>query len=386
MRRALIESRPGATRTAVLDGDTLVDLLIQRDDRPGHAGDRYLGRVAAFDKSLQAAFVDIGLDRSGLLPRKQAPQRLNEGDAVVVEVVRDPAPGKGPKLAARPPAAGETALPVPRLLRRADPLAELLRRSDVETILVDGDGALAALKPRLPELASAMRAHLDPRPLFDTAGLEAAIEALLSPEVPLPGGGRLRIEPVRTLTAVDVDSAMRSGGDPERLALETDLAAARELARQFCLRALSGLIVVDFIELARKTAREQVIAELKQAVAVDAVPFDVGPMRASGLVEATRARLRPPLHELLLTPCGRDDSGYTKSPVTVAHELLRAVEREAAAQPGRAFAVTAAPAVVTALEGPAAAARGALESRLGRGLPVRHDATRALEDYDIESK
>jgi len=386
MRRGLIESRPGETRTAVLDGETLVDLLIQRDDRPGHAGDRYLGRVAAFDKSLQAAFVDIGLDRSGLLPRKQAPHRLHEGDAVVVEVVRDPAPGKGPKLAARPPAAGETAAPVPRLLRRADPVAELLRRSNLETILVQGDGALTALKRRLPELAPAMRAHLDPRPLFDTAGLEAAIETLLSPEVPLPGGGRLRIEPVRTLTAVDVDSAMRSGGDPERLALECDLAAARELARQLRLRALSGLIVVDFIELARKAAREQIIAELKQAVVADPVPFDVGPMRVSGLVEATRARLRPPLHEVLLSPCGRDDSGYIKSPVTVAHELLRAVEREVAAQPGRIYAATAAPAVVTALEGPAAAARRALEGRLGRTLPVRLDAARAVEDYDIETR
>ncbi len=386
MRRALIEARPGETRTAVLDGDTLVDLLIQRDDHPGHAGDRYLGRVAAIDKSLQAAFVDIGLDRPGLLPRKQAPHRLNEGDAVVVEVVRDPAPGKGPKLAARPPWAGETAAPVPRLLWRADPLAELLCRSDPETIIVQGDGVLAGLKRRLPALASAMRAHLDPRPLFDTAGLEAAIEALLGPEVPLPGGGRLRIEPVRTLTAVDVDTAARAGGDPRRLALETNLAAARELARQLRLRALSGLIVIDFLELDRKVHREEIVANLKQAGADDPVPFEVGPMRASGLVEATRARLRPPLHELLLTPCGRDHSGYIKAATTVAHELLRAVEREAAAQPGRAFALTAAPAVVAALEGPAAAARGALEGRLGRRLPLRHDATRALEDYDIESR
>lgn len=388
MRRALIDACPGQTRTAMLDGEGhLLDLLIQRSDKPDIVGGRYLGRVTAFDSGLQAAFVDIGLGRPGLLPKKATTARLNDGDAVVVEVVRAPSAGKGAKLAARAPESGEADGPAPRRLRAADPLTELLHRHRPDEIVVDGDGMISDLKSRVPELAEVVRGHPEPAPLFETADLEATIEDLLAPEVPLPGGGWLRIEPVTTLTAIDVDSGTRAArGGVRQLALETDLAAAGEIARQLRLRALSGLIVVDFLEIARRADRDSVAAALKDGVAGDPVATDIGPMRASGLVEISRARVRPPLHELLLERCGRDGSGHVKDPPTMAFEILRATAREAAATPGAALVVSAAPAVIAALSdgGVAAAARARTERRLGRALALRADPARPAESYEIE--
>lgn len=383
--RALIEARPGETRAAVLDGeDRLLDLLILRDDMPEVVGGRYLGRVTTYDAGLRGAFVDIGLDRPALLPKRAAAERLNEGDTVVVEVVRAPARNKGAKLTARvsdPPAA--TGAP-PRLLQAPDPLGDLLRRHAPDTIVIEGADFRADLHRRLPALANRIAGHTRLTPLFAAEGLDADIEALLDPEVPLPGGGLLRIEPVRTLTAIDVDAGAREArGGAGRMALELNLAAAAEIGRQVCLRGLSGLIVVDFLELAEKAARQQVGDALKTLLADTGAETAVGVMRASGLVELTRQRTRIPLHELLMEPCGRGGGGHVKTAATVAFELLRAVTREAAATPGRPVSVVAAPAVVAALEGPAAPARAAAERTLGRPLECRADPACARESYEI---
>ncbi|RDD62614.1 ribonuclease E/G [Ferruginivarius sediminum] len=379
--RALVEARPGETRAAVLDTDgALLDVLVLRDDTPEVVGGQYLGRVTAFDPGLQAAFVDIGLARPALLPKRAAKGRLNQGDSVVVEVVRAPAPDKGAKVTARiaepPPAEGAP----PRLLRAADPLAELLERHDPAEIVVDGIEVRGRLQRRLPGLADRISGYAGAVPLFAAEGLDAELDALLDPEVPLPGGGLLRIEPVRTLTAIDVDAGAREArGGAGRMALDLDMAAATEIARQIGLRALSGLIVIDFLELAEKSARQQVTDALKAALP-DA---DVGSMRASGLVEMSRRRGRIPLHELLAEPCGRGGGGYVKTAMTVAFELLRDVCREAAANPGRAVSVVAAPSVVAALEGAASEARAAAERTLGRPFACRADPARPRESYEI---
>jgi Ribonuclease G/E len=379
--RALVEARPGETRAAVLDTDgALLDVLVLRDDTPEVVGGQYLGRVTAFDPGLQAAFVDIGLARPALLPKRAAKGRLNQGDSVVVEVVRAPATDKGAKVTARvvePPAA--EGVP-PRLLRAADPLAGMMERHDPSEIVVDGIEVRGRLQRRLSGLADRFSGYTGAVPLFAVEGLDAELDALLDPDVPLPGGGLLRIEPVRTLTAIDVDAGAREArGGVGRMALELDLAAAAEIARQICLRALSGLIVIDFLELAEKAARQQVTDALKAALP-DA---DVGPMRASGLAEVTRRRVRTPLHELLAEPCGRGGGGYVKTAMTVAFELLRDVCREAAANPGRAVSVVAAPSVAAALDGAASEARKAAERALGRPLACRADPTRPRESYEI---
>ncbi len=381
--RLVISALPGETRAAWLEDDALVDFVIQRADRPSQLGDIHHGRVAKVDKGLDAAFVEIGRDRPGLLPLSEAPgRRLSEGDAVVVKVLREAAPGKGPRLSGRiidaPPGLDEMAgrAPPPALLIKGDdPLQRLLAAGRLpDVILIDDPQAFAATKAdlagRAPAAIDRLRFDLDPAPLFERAGIEAEVEALLEPRVALPSGGHLLIEPVRTLTAVDVNSGGHDGrGSGEDRALGVNLEAAAEIPRQLRLRALSGLVVVDFLELRDRAARKQVEAALRSGLKRDPEPARVFPMAASGLVEVTRRRGRPALFEVLTEPCGIGGTGRVKDPVTLAFEALRAVRREAAALPGAGVTVEAATAVVAALdEGPAAAARRALEERLGRAI------------------
>ncbi len=212
---------------------------------------------------------------------------------------------------------------------------------------------------------------------FEREGVEAAIEALLETQVALASGGHLLVEPVRTLTAIDVNSgtAGRSG-----MALDVNLEAAAEIPRQLRLRGLAGLIVIDFLELREPAARKRVTEALKDGLKQDPRSSRVQAMRHSGLVEMTLRRQRPALHELLTEPSGLDGLGglgglgRVKDPMTCAYEALRAVKRAVLSNPRRQIALAADPRVIAALRGPAAAALAAFEARVGRPLDLRSQA------------
>ena len=388
--RALIDGWPGETRAAVLvpeadGGETLADLMILRADRPTLTGNVYLGRVTAVDRGLNAAFVEIGLERPGLLPLKAA-KDVQEGVSVTVRIVREPSPGKGAKLASAsdvpafdaPSGNGKP----PQRLAKGAPLVDLLRRADPGTILVEGVRHRDMLAEAAPELLDRLRGHTGPRSLFEQAGLNAEIDRLLDPDVPLPGGGQLRIEPVRTLTAIDVDAGSTDArGGRAGQALDVNLRAAREIARQVRLRALSGLIVVDFLDLETKSDRQQVAGALETAFADDPVATGVSPMRASGLVEIARQRARPPLHEILSEPVGR--AGRVADTATLAYDLLRRAWAEALANPGRQPVLLAHPDVLGELDARLADAHAALARALGAAPERRPDPARPRTALDI---
>ncbi len=387
-RRLLISALPGETRAAWLDDGRLRDLAILRDDRPWLVDNLYLGRVTARDPGLAAAFVDIGLARPGLLPLDEAPKGLSEGNSIAVRVTRaphsDPREDKGVRLTGCRLPAGLRAeadkLRPPALLRAAeDPNAAALSAAPPpDAIVIDDPDAFARAKARLagrPELLERLSLDLDPETPFERDGVEAAIEALLEPRIALPSGGHLLIEPVRTLTAIDVNSGGATGRD---MALAVDLEAAAEIPRQARLRGLSGLIVVDFLELREEAARKRVTAALKDGLSRDRRPSRVRAMRRSGLVEMTLRRARPALHELLTEPCGLGGLGRVKDPVTRAYEALHAAKRTALRNPGRKIALAAGPRVIAALQGPAAAALASHEARFGRPLALRAHAAGEL--------
>ncbi len=382
-RRLLVSALPGETRAALLVDDRLEDLAIERADRPSRLGSLYHGRVTKVEKSLDGAFVEIGTARPGFLPLSEAPKGLSEGDALAVRVLRDGEDGKGPRLSGRikhPPAWLE------RRLREARPPALLARGDDAlerlvftepgpDEIVFDNSAALADVKRRLEDAGAQdwPRLRLDPGsgPLFEREGVEAEIEALLIPRVDLPSGGFLLVEPVATLTAIDVNSGRHRGaGRAQNQAMDVNLEAAQAIARQLRLRALSGLIVIDFLTLDEPEARRRVVEALKRALANDPEPGRVFSMSRSGLVEMTRRRARPALHEVITRPCGIAGGGREKDPVTLAYEALRQIAAESAARPGHAFALSAAPEVAAALSGPVSAARAAQEERWGRPLVV----------------
>jgi Ribonuclease G/E len=391
--KLLVSAQPGELRAAWIDGGRLADLLIQRDDHPSRLGEIHLGRVAAVDRGLGAAFVDLGLESPGFLPLAEAPgERLTEGAAVTVRVLRDATAEKGPRLTARlidpPPDLAQhvrDAKPPCRLMAGSDLLPRMLTSGATpREILIDHAKTFQLLKERAmavrPDIARSMQLDHGEEPLFKreflTAGregetVEAAIEALLEPRVALPSGGVLWVEPTHGMVAIDVDSGRQAAGDPRDLALAVNLEAAEEIPRQLRLRALSGQIVIDFLELADKGARQRVVAALRAGLKGDREPARVGTMAASGLVVMTRRRGAPALHEILTEPCGDGGSGRHKTAATLAFECLRAVRQVAGEAPGTALSLKVDPRVLAALDGLARLARAELENRLGRTLVIR---------------
>jgi Ribonuclease G/E len=388
----LISALPGEIRAAWLDGERLVDLVVQRETGAPAPGDLYLGRIAHLDKTLDAAFVDLGLARPGLLPQGEAPGRkLVEGEALALRVTRAATGDKGVRLSARlanPPADLQDRIrgkKPPALLARGDDFIAraLAKSSALDDIVIDDPAIFGKIKRLALALGQTeVTLDLDPLPLFERAGVEAEIEALLGPWVELPSGGFLLVEPVTSLTAIDVNSGgHKARGGYQRTAQEVNLEAAEGIPRQLRLRALGGLIVVDFLPLSDPGARRKVIERLRAGLARDSEPCQVSAMSHSGLVEVTRRRSRPALHEVLTAPCGLGGSGRVKTPATVAYEALRAARREAASRPGARVAVRGSPPLIAALEENPALAT--LEDRLGRALELEVDPTQDDGDYQI---
>ncbi|MEM1139692.1 MAG: ribonuclease E/G [Pseudomonadota bacterium] len=164
------------------------------------------------------------------------------------------------------------------------------------------------------------------------------LDGLVEPVVGLPGGGHLLVEPGRTLTALDVNSGSVPGGEPAPDGRALNRAAARCIPQLVRLRGLSGLIAIDFADVSKRAEKEALIAHLREGFAADPARIGVGGFAIGGLMALTRSRSRAPLHEAL---AGRR---------AVAHRLALRLTREAAANPGRAWSVRAAPTLCAWLE------------------------------------
>jgi ribonuclease G len=274
---------------------------------------------------------------------------------------------------ASPPARLEPELP-PAVALLAD-----LVPPPADRIVIDDRAAFAASRSWLmrhhPDAVAALALHDAAEPLFEREGVAAEIAAALEPRVALPGGGALIIESNAACVTIDVDS-----GGAKLMA--ANLAAAKEAARQIRLRNCAGAIVIDFIAMSGRQARERVAAALAAATERDpAAPELLGWTRL-GHFELVRKRRHAALEETLYE---RDrDGGRIKTALTVALEALRAVAREAKAAPARASALRLAPEVASCLgEGEARPARLALEARLGRPIALAAEPGRRRDRFDI---
>ena len=190
------------------------------------------------------------------------------------------------------------------------------------------------------------------------------------------------IEPTRTLVAIDVDSAGHGAGrgGGRRRALDVDLVAAVEIARQLRLRALSGLIVIDFLALQTPTERDAVRDALTAALGADPETTRVFRMSPSGLLEMTRRRSRPPLHELLTRP-GPLVGGGRLSAQACAMAALRALQAGPAVARHRLLVSRAVGAALS--DGSAQAARQWLEERRGVEIAVEVEDARDNENWEL---
>jgi Ribonuclease G/E len=160
--------------------------------------------------------------------------------------------------------------------------------------------------------------------------------------------------------AIDVDAGGRQGtGDPERFALDLNIAAAQEAARQIRLRNLGGLIAIDFVSMRAKAHVKQLEEAVRAAFADDPWSIQFGGLSRFGVFDMARSQLRRPLHEQL-----RDEDGRL-SAETVALMALRAIEREARAQTGRQIACTVSPGVKAWLDAAEIDWRAQLSNRIG---------------------
>jgi ribonuclease G len=203
--------------------------------------------------------------------------------------------------------------------------------------------------------------------------------------VPLPGGGWITVESTEALTAVDVNSgSFTQSTGLEETSLAVNLEAADEIGRQVRLRGIGGLIVVDFIHLGEPQNIERVLEILKASISRDHTPTQVSPMSEFGLVEITRKRVRDPLVKLM-SECCRNCSGHGRKRTrdSVALEVLRRVEREASAAPGKAVLVRASPEIVRWLADHDEEIRGALARRGAPRVCFESNDAFAREGFDV---
>jgi Rne/Rng family ribonuclease len=281
---------------------------------------------------------------------------------------------------ARIEAAAKAATPPARIHAAGDPLHRLMLERiapDLERIVVGDQALLARARSWLgqwqPALAERLVSAADP---FEVTGAAEQLEQALQPSVPLPGGGSLIIQPTAALTAIDVNG----GG---RRALEANLAASAEIARQLRLRRIGGTVVVDFIDVAARSARARVLAALRDAVADDPAPVQVFGMSRFGLVEISRKRIGPSLAELLGRPCPVCEGAGTLPGLRWrAQELMRELTR---LPPGR-VAVLAAPDLHDYLNGPGRGAWQTCAGRHGHAIALGVDQSLAPGSHRIEEQ
>ena len=212
-----------------------------------------------------------------------------------------------------------------------------LYHNDIDEVLVEGNEAYKVcknyMKALMPSHAKKVQEyHDEKKPLFQRYNLDSQLFDIFSPKVTLNSGGYLIIDQTEALVAIDVNSGKATRERSiEDTALKTNLEAAEEFARQARLRDLSGLIVIDFIDMEEVKNRNNVEKKLKEAMRKDRARIQIGQISSFGLLELSRQRLRPSVVENsseLCSHCG--GSGRIQSIEVSAVQILRSIEEEGA--------------------------------------------------------
>lgn len=208
-------------------------------------------------------------------------------------------------------------------------------RKDIGEILVDSPEVYQTgydfMRMVMPHELSKFKLYQDKVPLFTRYQVESQIESAFRHEVRLPSGGALVIDPTEALISIDVNSARANkGGDIEETALNTNLEAAEEIARQLRLRDLGGLVVIDFIDMGPSRNQREVENRLREHLKADRARVQIGRISRFGLLEMSRQRLRPALGEAHQEICPRCAGlGHVRGVESLGLAVLRLVEEEA---------------------------------------------------------
>ncbi len=207
--------------------------------------------------------------------------------------------------------------------------------TEIGEILVDDEAtyqeAYEFIEQVMPHNLRKLKHYTDPVPLFTRYQIESQIESAFAHGVSLPSGGSIVIDHTEALVSIDINSARATkGGDIEATALNTNLEAADEIARQLRIRDLGGLVVIDFIDMGPQRHQRDVENRLREAVRADRARVQIGKISRFGLLEMSRQRLRPSIGESSYHTCPRCSGfGTIRSVESLALAILRIIGEEA---------------------------------------------------------
>jgi ribonuclease G len=485
----LVSADRGETRVAVLESKTkggkrdVAELYIERRGRRSIVGNIYKGKVDNVLPGMEAAFVDIGLERNGFLhvdeivmPNGEpAPKRgrgsgrridelIKPAQEIVVQVVKDPLKSKGARLSMNISIAGRYLVFAPqgsgvgvsrrlteserdRLRKMVDRtydgpgglivrtaahgakksdfvreisylhrLNQVLERRSEQTkapglvfqeadlpvrvlrdvFLIDFEKAIIDSQKQCdrvtnffqrtaPELVDKVELYRGKKPLFEKWGIDKEIESTLVRRVDLASGGYLVIDYAEALTVIDVNSGSFTGrgrGGLEETITRVNTEAAEEVVRQLRLRDIGGIIVIDFIDMARARNRDKVLKTLRKSLDADKSKSYVVEVSPLGLVEMTRQNITDGVREILTAPCPTcDGEGVVLSAETVALEGMRKL-RDLAARESEAFLLRVNPKVAAELIEPESGL-AELEAETGKQFHFEGGEALAVDTFDL---
>jgi ribonuclease G len=454
-KKIVADINPLEARIALLEDDKLVEIHVERRGKERLVGNIYKGRVANVLPGMQAAFVDIGLERNAFLYAgdiladtsdfefgqqiddinlrpKRIEEMVKEGQEIVVQVLKQPGGQKGARitthvtlpgrmlvlmptvnhvgvsrriedehernrlkdimeqikpgemgLIVRTAAVGKTSedfisevrflerlwkrivarsevLRAPRLLHAEESLVFRTVRDmftiDVAEFVINDqeyyDKVIAVAGIIAPYIKDRVRLFSGGPNIFDDFGIQARIDKALDKKVWMKNGAYIIIDETEALTVIDVNTGKYVGDNNlQQTILEVNIEAAREIARQLRLRDISGIIIIDFIDMEVEANKFKVVAALEDALAKDRTKTNVLGITGLGLVEMTRKKVRRKLSSIVKRTCPYcGGSGLVDSEETTAMNLRRLVLRQVENSDIREYLIEVNPSVAKYIE------------------------------------
>jgi ribonuclease E len=265
-----------------------------------------------------------------------------------------------------------------------------LYSKEIDELSVAGDDAYREAKDFMrmimPSHAKNVQLYKDDQPLFSKFNVEGQLDQMFSPQVTLPSGGYLVINPTEALVSIDVNSGRSTKEhNIEDTALQTNLEAADEVARQLRLRDLAGLIVIDFIDMIENRSNRAVERRLKEALKNDRARIQVGRISHFGLMEMSRQRIRFGVVESSTHKCPTcNGTGLVRSVESVALMVMRNVEDHVLKRPGNSINVRVPVDVALYILNSKRHTLGTLEARYGLSITIVADDHVGPSHYAIE--
>jgi ribonuclease G len=260
---------------------------------------------------------------------------------------------------------------------------------EAESLVVDSrlayEEVLAFLDDHMPSLKDNVLLHDAAEPIFDTYNLEGDISRALRKKIWLKSGGYIVIELTEALVAIDVNTGRYVGKyNLEETILKTNLEAVKEIAYQVRLRDIGGIIIIDFIDMQKKSNQTKVVHELREAFKKDRSKTHILPMSEMGLVQMTRKRSKKPLTRVLCEPCHYcEGEGFLISKQTICYNIYREVLQESTDFSGMRLTLKVNPQIADILHGEENRMISDLEKVIGKQIIVYPNPHFHIEEFEI---